>query len=52
MEYGDLLELDFLSAYSPSGVPLTTVADDLHGLASGRAWRSNERLAEHIQHRR
>ena len=32
MEYGELLGLDFLSAYSPSGVPLATVTDDVHGL--------------------
>ncbi len=32
MEYGELLGLDFLSAYSPGGVPLATVADDAHGL--------------------
>lgn len=32
LEYGDLLGLDFLSAYSPGGVPLATVADDARGL--------------------
>jgi putative nucleotidyltransferase with HDIG domain len=32
MEYGDLLGLDFLSAYSPGGSPLATVADTANGL--------------------
>lgn len=32
LEYGALLGLDFLSAYSPGGLPLATVADDAHGL--------------------
>lgn len=32
MEYGEMLGLDFLSAYSARGVPLATVASDAQGL--------------------
>jgi putative nucleotidyltransferase with HDIG domain len=47
MEYGELLGLDFLSAYSPGGVPLATAASDAHGLhavAPGAVTRDSESL--------